>query len=343
MVIIMNPDATKQNIDEVVAIIESVGLEAKIMEGTQQKIVGVIGDKTRMASIAVDAMDGVEQSVEISKSYKLASREFHPQSSVIDVAGVKIGGGNLVVMAGPCAVESREQLLEAAKIVKAGGAQFLRGGAYKPRTSPYSFQGLEEEGLKYLAEAREVTGLRIVTEVTEVEAVENVCKYADMLQIGARNMQNFRLLKEVGRCNKPVLLKRGLAATLNEWLNAAEYIMNEGNQNVVFCERGIRTYETYTRNTLDLSAVAAIRHLSHLPIIVDPSHGTGKWRMVKPMAFAAVASGADGLMMEMHPNPARALSDGPQSLTPENYLEVMKGIQELHEFLQEKGLAIDTL
>ena len=343
MVIIMNPDATKQNIDEVVAIIESVGLEAKIMEGTQQKIVGVIGDKTRMASIAVDAMDGVEQSVEISKSYKLASREFHPQSSVIDVAGVKIGGGNLVVMAGPCAVESREQLLEAAKIVKAGGAQFLRGGAYKPRTSPYSFQGLEEEGLKYLAEAREVTGLRIVTEVTEVEAVENVCKYADMLQIGARNMQNFRLLKEVGRCNKPVLLKRGLAATLNEWLNAAEYIMNEGNQNVVFCERGIRTYETYTRNTLDLSAVAAIRHLSHLPIIVDPSHGTGKWRMVKPMAFAAVASGADGLMMEMHPNPARALSDGPQSLTPKNYLEVMKGIQELHEFLQEKGLAIDTL
>lgn len=343
MVIIMNPDATKQNIDEVVAVIESVGLEAKIMEGAQQKIVGVIGDKTRMASIAVDAMDGVEQSVEISKSYKLASREFHPQSSVIDVAGVKIGGGNLVVMAGPCAVESREQLLEAARIVKAGGAQFLRGGAYKPRTSPYSFQGLEEEGLKYLAEAREATGLRIVTEVTEVEAVENVCKYADMLQIGARNMQNFRLLKEVGRCNKPVLLKRGLAATLNEWLNAAEYIMNEGNQNVVFCERGIRTYETYTRNTLDLSAVAAIRHLSHLPIIVDPSHGTGKWRMVKPMAFAAVASGADGLMMEMHPNPARALSDGPQSLTPENYLEVMKGIHELHDFLQEKGLAIDTL
>ncbi len=343
MVIIMNPDATKQNIDEVVAAIESVGLEAKIMEGTQQKIVGVIGDKTRMSSIAVDVMDGVEQSVAISKSYKLVSREFHPQSSVIDVAGVKIGGGNLVVMAGPCAVESREQLLEAAKIVKQGGAQFLRGGAYKPRTSPYSFQGLEGEGLKYLAEAREATGLRIVTEVTEVEAVASVCKYADMLQIGARNMQNFRLLKEVGRCSKPVLLKRGLAATLNEWLNAAEYIMNEGNQNVVFCERGIRTYETYTRNTLDLSAVAAIRHLSHLPIIVDPSHGTGKWRMVKPMAFAAIAAGSDGLMMEMHPNPARALSDGPQSLTPENYLELMKGAHELHDFLQEKGLNIDTL
>lgn len=343
MVIIMNTDATTQNIHDVVEAIESVGLEAKIMEGTQQKIVGVIGDKTRMASIAIDAMEGVEKSVEISKSYKLASREFHPQSSIINVAGVKIGGGNLVVMAGPCAVESREQLLASAKIVKAGGAQLLRGGAYKPRTSPYSFQGLEEEGLKYLAEARELTGLRVVTEVTEVEAVESVCKYADMLQVGARNMQNFRLLKEVGRCNKPVLLKRGLAATLNEWLNAAEYIMNEGNQNVVFCERGIRTYETYTRNTLDLSAVAAIKHLSHLPVIVDPSHGTGKWRMVKPMAFAAVAAGADGLMLEVHPNPSKALSDGPQSLTPDNYMEVMHGVNEITTFLHKQGLAIDTL
>jgi 3-deoxy-7-phosphoheptulonate synthase len=343
MVIIMNTDATTQNIHDVVEAIESVGLEAKIMEGIQQKIVGVIGDKTRMASIAIDAMEGVEKSVEISKSYKLASREFHPQSSIINVAGVKIGGGNLVVMAGPCAVESREQLLASAKIVKAGGAQLLRGGAYKPRTSPYSFQGLEEEGLKYLAEARELTGLRIVTEVTEVEAVESVCKYADMLQVGARNMQNFRLLKEVGRCNKPVLLKRGLAATLNEWLNAAEYIMNEGNQNVVFCERGIRTYETYTRNTLDLSAVAAIKHLSHLPVIVDPSHGTGKWRMVKPMAFAAVAAGADGLMLEVHPNPSKALSDGPQSLTPDNYMEVMRGVKEITMFLHKQGLAIDTL
>ncbi len=343
MVIIMNPDATAQNIKDVIEAIEGVGLTAQIMEGTQQKIVGVIGDKTKMGSLAVDAMDGVEQSVEISKSYKLASREFHPQSSIIDVAGVKIGGGHPVIMAGPCAVESREQLFEAADIVKKGGAQFLRGGAYKPRTSPYSFQGLEDEGLKYLAEARERTGLRVVTEVTEVEAVETVSKYADMLQIGARNMQNFRLLKEVGRGDKPVLLKRGLAATLNEWLNAAEYIMSEGNQNVVFCERGIRTYETYTRNTLDLSAIAAIKHLSHLPIIVDPSHGTGKWRMVKPMAYAAIAAGADGLMMEVHPNPARALSDGPQSLTPENYLEIMRGIQKISAFLREEGLAIDTL
>ena len=338
MVIIMNADATAEQIKGVIQAINDAGLEAKVMEGTQQKIVGVIGDKARLATVPIDAMPGVETSVAISKSYKLASREFHPQSSVIDVAGVKIGDGTPVVMAGPCAVESKEQLFEAADIVKAAGAQFLRGGAYKPRTSPYSFQGLEDDGLKYLAEARERTGLRVVTEVTTVEAVEGVAKYADMLQVGARNMQNFGLLKEVGKCGKPVLLKRGLAATIDEWLNAAEYIMNEGNQNVVFCERGIRTYETYTRNTLDLSAVAAIRHLSHLPIIVDPSHGTGKWRMVKPMAFAAIAAGADGLMIEVHPNPAKALSDGPQSLTPENYQEVMAGVQKLSAFMKAEHI-----
>lgn len=279
----------------------------------------------------------------ISKSYKLASREFHPANTVVDVDGVKIGDGNVVVMAGPCAVESREQLLEAAKIVKAGGAQFLRGGAYKPRTSPYSFQGLENKGLEYLAEAREVTGLKVVTEVTEVEAVDAVAHYADILQIGARNMQNFRLLKEVGRCNKPVMLKRGLCATIDEWLNAAEYIMNEGNHNVILCERGIRTYETYTRNTLDMSAVAAVKHLSHLPIIVDPSHGTGKWRMVKPMSFAAIAAGADGLIIEVHPNPAKALSDGPQSLTPENYREVMRGVYKISDFMKAENLFTDYM
>ena len=284
-------------------------------------------------------MDGVEKTVAISKSYKLASREFHPRSSVVDVAGVKIGDGTPVVMSGPCAVESREQLFEAADIVKKAGAQFLRGGAYKPRTSPYSFQGLEEQGLKFLAEARERTGLRVVTEVTTVEAVDRVAAYADMLQVGARNMQNFGLLKAVGKAGKPVLLKRGLAATIDEWLNAAEYIMNEGNPDVVLCERGIRTYETYTRNTLDLSAVAAVKHLSHLPIIVDPSHGTGKWRMVQPMAYAAIAAGADGLMIEMHPNPAKALSDGPQSLTPEHFERVMNGVRKLSSFLREEGLA----
>mgnify|MGYP002624590543 CR=1 FL=1 len=278
MVIIMNPEATSQNIDEVIKAIKSVGLDAKIMEGAQQKIVGVIGDKTKLASVAIDALPGVENSVAISKSYKLASREFH------------------------------------------------------------SFQGLEVEGLKYLAEAREVTGLKIVTEVTTVEGIAPVADYADMLQIGARNMQNFGLLKEVGKCKRPVLLKRGLAATIDEWLNAAEYIMNAGNPDVVLCERGIRTYETYTRNTLDLSAVAAVKHLSHLPIIVDPSHGTGKWRMVKPMSLAAIAAGADGLMMEMHPNPARALSDGSQSLTPEHYRAVMSGIKKLAAFMRGENL-----
>ena len=339
MVIIMNPEATAENIKAVIRTIEDAGLEAKVMDGASQRIVGVIGDKRRLGDVTFEAMDGVEKTVAISKSYKLASREFHPRSSVVDVAGVKIGDGTPVVMSGPCAVESREQLFEAADIVKKAGAQFLRGGAYKPRTSPYSFQGLEEQGLKFLAEARERTGLRVVTEVTTVEAVDRVAAYADMLQVGARNMQNFGLLKAVGKSGKPVLLKRGLAATLDEWLNAAEYIMNEGNPDVVLCERGIRTYETYTRNTLDLSAVAAVKHLSHLPIIVDPSHGTGKWRMVKPMAYAAIAAGADGLMIEMHPNPAKALSDGPQSLTPEHFERVMNGVRKLSSFLREEGLA----
>ena len=338
MVIIMRPEATLENIAEVKKVIEAVGLEAKIMEGAQQKIVGVIGDKTKLVSVAIDALPGVESSVAISKSYKLASREFHPQNTIIDVGGVKIGGDEPVIMAGPCAVESREQLFEAADIVKSGGAQFLRGGAYKPRTSPYSFQGLEIEGLKYLAEARERTGLKIITEVTTVEGIAPVAEYSDILQIGARNMQNFGLLKEVGKCGKPVMLKRGLAATIDEWLNAAEYIMNAGMPDVILCERGIRTYETYTRNTLDMSAVAAVKHLSHLPIIVDPSHGTGKWRMIKPMAFAAIAAGADGLMMEVHPNPAKALSDGSQSLTAEHYIDLMNGVKKLAEFMRAESL-----
>ncbi len=338
MVIIMKPEASAQNIKGIVEVIHNAGLTAKVTEGVQQQIVAVIGDKSRVATVAFDAMPGVDHTVAISKSYKLASRESHPRDSVVNVDGIEIGGGTFTVMAGPCAVESREQLLTAAEIAKKGGAQFLRGGAYKPRTSPYSFQGLEEEGLKYLAEAKEKTGLRIVTEVTEVEAVETVAHYADLLQIGARNMQNFRLLKEVGRTNKPVMLKRGLAATIDEWLNAAEYILSEGNENVILCERGIRSYETYTRNTLDLSAVAAVKHLSHLPIIVDPSHGTGKWRLVKPMALAAVAVGADGLIMEMHPNPAKALSDGAQSLTPEHYYDLMTDVLKLKDFMRDEHM-----
>ena len=338
MVVIMNADATQADIEGVISAIEEKGLEAKVMEGAHQKIVGVIGDKTKLAATPLDAMHGVETTVAISKSYKLASREFHPASTVVDIRGIKIGDGTPVVMAGPCAVESREQLLETAQLVKEDGAQFIRGGAYKPRTSPYAFQGLEEEGLKYLAEAREKTGLAVVTEVTVVEAVDTVAAYADLLQVGARNMQNFGLLKAVGRAGKPVMLKRGLAATIDEWLNAAEYIMNEGNPNVILCERGIRTYETYTRNTFDISAIPAIKHLSHLPIIADPSHGTGKWRMIKPVSLASIAAGADGLIIEVHPNPARALSDGPQSLTPENYRDLMASVQKLSRFMKDEHI-----
>lgn len=338
MVVIMNADATQADIDGVISAIEEKGLEAKVMEGAHQKIVGVIGDKTKLAATPLDAMHGVETTVAISKSYKRASREFHPAATVVDIRGIKIGDGTPVVMAGPCAVESREQLLETAQLVKEGGAQFIRGGAYKPRTSPYAFQGLEEEGLKYLAEAREKTGLAVVTEVTVVEAVDTVAAYADLLQVGARNMQNFGLLKAVGRAGKPVMLKRGLAATIDEWLNAAEYIMNEGNPNVILCERGIRTYETYTRNTFDISAIPAIKHLSHLPIIADPSHGTGKWRMIKPVSLASIAAGADGLIIEVHPNPARALSDGPQSLTPENYRDLMASVQKLSRFMKDEHI-----
>ena len=338
MVVIMNADATQADIEGVIQAIEEKGLEAKVMEGAHQKIVGVIGDKTKLAATPLDAMHGVETTVAISKSYKLASREFHPASTVVDIRGIKIGDGTPVVMAGPCAVESREQLLETAEIIKEGGAQFIRGGAYKPRTSPYAFQGLEEEGLKYLAEVREKTGLAVVTEVTVVEAVDTVAAYADLLQVGARNMQNFGLLRAVGRTGKPVMLKRGLAATIDEWLNAAEYIMNEGNPNVILCERGIRTYETYTRNTFDISAIPAIKHLSHLPIIADPSHGTGKWRMIKPVSLASIAAGADGLIIEVHPNPARALSDGPQSLTPENYRDLMASVQKLSRFMKDEHI-----
>jgi len=326
VIIVMSPQASKEELQQVIDRVEAANCKVHLSEGRVRTIIGVIGEKKLMAELPLEAMDGVEKVVEVTESYKLVTREFKQEDTVIDVGGVLIGGENLVVMAGPCAVESREQLLESARIVKAGGAQFLRGGAFKPRTSPYAFQGLEEKGLELLAEAREKTGLKIVTEVMDVQSVPVVADCADVLQIGARNMQNFQLLKAVGRINKPVLLKRGMAATLNEWLNAAEYIMNEGNYNVILCERGIRTFEDYTRNTLDLSAVAAIKMISHLPVIVDPSHGTGVWKLVGPMARAAVAAGADGLMIEVHPNPAVALSDGKQSLTPKKFNLLMKDL-----------------
>ncbi|SDP78894.1 3-deoxy-7-phosphoheptulonate synthase [Selenomonas ruminantium] len=326
MIIVMSPNATKENLEKVVKKVEAAGLRTHISEGEEVTIVGVIGDKKKIANLEMNMMDGVEKTVRITEKYKLVSRNFHPEDTIVDVDGVKVGGKQIVVMAGPCSVESVEQLREAAKAVKAGGAQFLRGGAFKPRTSPYDFQGLAEDGLKMLRQVADEEGLKVVTEIVDKDDMELVGKYADIYQVGARNMQNFQLLKALGKADKPVMLKRGLSATISEWLNAAEYIMAGGNERVILCERGIRTYETFTRNTLDLSAVAAVKELSHLPIIVDPSHGTGRWQMVQPMARAAVAAGCDGLIIEVHPHPEVALSDGDQSLTPKNFNRLMEDL-----------------
>lgn len=336
MIIVMMPNSTEENLQEVIKKIEAEGLSYHLSNGVARTIVGVIGDKKIIGDLEMNALDGVEKTVRITEKYKLVSREFKEENTVIDVRGVKIGAGDITVMAGPCAVESREQLMEAAEAVKAGGAQFLRGGAFKPRTSPYDFQGLAETGLKMLKDAGEKYDLRIVTEIVDVNDVELISEYSDILQIGARNMQNFRLLQAVGKGKKPVLLKRGMSATISEWLNAAEYIVSEGNDNVIFCERGIRTYETFTRNTLDLSAVVALKELSHLPVIVDPSHGTGRWQMVRPMARAAIASGADGLIIEVHPHPEVALSDGDQSLTPKNFNQLMKEVNVIKKAMEMK-------
>ncbi|MDD7763615.1 MAG: 3-deoxy-7-phosphoheptulonate synthase [Selenomonadales bacterium] len=331
MIVVMKPKATKENIDKVIARIEAAGLKTHLSKGEEVTIVGVIGDKSKIANLEMNMMEGVEKTVRITEKYKLVSRHFHPENTVVDVAGVKIGGKKIAVMAGPCSVESIDQLREAARAVKAGGAEFLRGGAFKPRTSPYDFQGLAEDGLKMLRQVADEEGLKVVTEIVDKDDIELVGEYADLYQVGARNMQNFQLLKALGKAVKPVMLKRGLSATISEWLNAAEYIMAGGNENVILCERGIRTYETFTRNTLDLSAVAAVKELSHLPIIVDPSHGTGRWEMVRPMARAAVAAGCDGLIIEVHPHPEVALSDGDQSLTPKKFNSVMN---ELGKFVR---------
>ncbi|MFC2767402.1 MAG: 3-deoxy-7-phosphoheptulonate synthase [Mitsuokella sp.] len=324
MIIVMKPNATKENIHGMVKHLEKVGLKAHLSTGEDCTIIGVIGDRKKIAGLEVGMMDGVEKTVRITEKYKLVSRNFHPEDTIVDVAGVKVGGNAIVVMAGPCSVESEEQLREAARAVKAGGARFLRGGAFKPRTSPYDFQGLADTGLKMLRKIADEEGLRVVTEIIDKDDIDLVGAYTDLYQVGARNMQNFQLLKALGKAKKPVMLKRGLSATISEWLNAAEYIMAGGNENVIFCERGIRTYETFTRNTLDLSAVVAVKELSHLPVVVDPSHGTGRWQMVRPMARAAVASGCDGLIIEVHPHPEAALSDGDQSLTPKNFNALME-------------------
>ena len=329
MIVVMSPNATKENLQNVVKKLESMNLRTHLSTGDERTIVGVIGDKKIIANLEMEMMAGVEKTVRITEKYKLVSRDFHPQDTIIDVDGVKIGGNEIIVMAGPCAVENLEQLREAASAVKKSGARILRGGAYKPRTSPYDFQGLGEEGLKLLRQVADEFDMKVVTEVVDREDIALMENYADILQVGARNMQNFQMLKALGKSKKPIMLKRGLSATISEWLNAAEYIMTGGNENVMFCERGIRTYETFTRNTLDLSAVAAVKELSHLPIVVDPSHGTGRRPMVAPMARAAIAAGADALMIEVHPHPEIALSDGNQSLTPEDFQNLMANLGEI--------------
>lgn len=319
MIIIMKQHYTEDNLKNVINTIEGLGLTAHLSRGENTTLVGVVGDKRTLLAKNPELLPDVDRVIQVSETYKLANKKFKTEPTVIDVDGVKIGGDNFVIMAGPCAVESHDQLMDTALAAKAGGAQILRGGAYKPRTSPYSFQGLEIEGLKYMAEAREATGLKIITEVTSEHALEAAVNYVDIIQIGARNMQNFELLKEAGRINKPVMLKRGLSATIDEWLNAAEYIMSEGNEDVILCERGIRTFETSTRNTLDISAVPVLRSKTHLPIIVDPSHASGVRAYIAPLSKCAVAVGADGLMIEVHPCPEKALSDGAQSLNPEDF------------------------
>jgi len=331
VVIVMAHNATEADVETVVKRIESLGFRAHLSRGIERTIIGIIGDERRLAGVALEALPGVEAVLPILQPYKLASRVMREEGTVIRIGDVTIGSDTIQVMAGPCAVESREQLLRTAEEVKKAGARILRGGAYKPRTSPYAFQGLEEKGLEILAEAREKFGLLIVTEVMDPRTVPLVAEYADIIQVGARNMQNFFLLRELGKVNRPILLKRGLSATIEEWLLSAEYILSHGNPNVILCERGIRSFETYTRNTLDLSAVPIVKHLSHLPIVVDPSHGLGKWRFVTPMARAAIAAGADGLLVEVHPWPAEALCDGAQSLTPENFHNLIQEVKKIAE------------
>jgi 3-deoxy-7-phosphoheptulonate synthase len=319
MLIVMKTDATEKELDDVLERITRSGFSGHVSKGVERTVIGVVGQTYPELHEIFETLPGVEQVIPISKPYKLSSREFQPVDTIVKVGDIDIGGPELVIMAGPCAVESEEQVVETARAVKAAGADILRGGAFKPSTSPYHFRGLGPGGLEILARARAETGLAIITEVMAPQDVALVSKYADILQVGTRNMQNFSLLDEVGKARKPVLLKRGLSATIQEWLLSAEYILSQGNRQLILCERGIRTFETYTRNTMDISAIPAIKKLSHLPIIADPSHGTGKWHLVPPLALAAAAAGADGLMIEVHPNPDKALKDGPQSLNLENF------------------------
>jgi 3-deoxy-7-phosphoheptulonate synthase len=329
VIIIMNMKATENDVATVIKRVEKEGFRTHLSQGEERSIIGVIGDERRLDRGAIARMNGVDRVVPVLRPFKLASRDFQPEDSKISINGHTFGENKVLVMAGPCSVESREQMVETAIAVKEAGAHLMRGGAFKPRTSPYSFQGMGEEGLKILAEAREATGLSVVTEVMAPEQVELVAKYADVLQIGTRNMQNYALLNTVGQSKMPVLLKRGMMSTIEELLMSAEYIMSNGNHKVILCERGIRTFEKYTRNTLDINAVPVLKELTHLPVVVDPSHATGKWTLVKAASKAAVAAGADGLIIEVHPNPAEAFSDGEQSLKPHRFAELMAEVRQV--------------
>jgi 3-deoxy-7-phosphoheptulonate synthase len=332
MIIVLKSSAGDKEVQHIMEKVEALGLKPWLSKGIERCIIGVIGEEDKVRALPLEGFPGVEKVIPILKPFKLASLEYRSSPTKIEVAdGVEIGGKKIIVMAGPCSVENRDMIVETAKIVKNAGALGLRGGAFKPRTSPYSFQGLGEEGLRYMAEAKKETGLFIVTELMDVRNLDLIMKYADVIQIGARNMQNFDLLKEVGRTKMPILLKRGIASTVKELLMSAEYILSGGNPNVILCERGIRTFETFTRNTLDLNAVPALKSLSHLPVVVDPSHGTGRWGMVKDMAMASIAAGADGLIVEVHPNPEDAFSDGDQSLLPEKFKALMQAASRVTE------------
>jgi 3-deoxy-7-phosphoheptulonate synthase len=331
MIIIMKMNTAQKNIDAVVSRVEREGFKTHLSKGEERTIIGIIGDERRLDRGAINRMDGVDRVVPVLRPFKLASRDFQPEDSKISINGHVFGDRKVIIMAGPCSVESLAQMMETAIAVKEAGAHLLRGGAFKPRTSPYSFQGMGEEGLKILAQVREATGLHVITEVMAPEQVDLVAHYADVLQIGTRNMQNYALLNAVGQSNMPVLLKRGMMNTIEELLMSAEYIMSNGNHKVILCERGIRTFEKYTRNTLDINAVPVLKELTHLPVVVDPSHATGKWTLVKAAGKAAVAAGADGLIIEVHPNPAEALSDGEQSLKPHRFTEMMAEVKRVAE------------
>jgi 3-deoxy-7-phosphoheptulonate synthase len=329
MIIVMKKGSSAKQVSAVVARVEAAGYRVHLSEGEERTIIGVVGDDRPIDRTHFELLDGVEKTVPILKPFKMASRDMHPHDTIVSLDGVKIGGPQIVIMAGPCSVETRTQIVETALAVKEAGAQVLRGGAYKPRSSPYSFQGLGEEGLELLAEAREASGLPFVTEVMAPEQVSLVARYADMLQIGARNMQNYALLQAVGKVSCPILLKRGMMSTIEELLMSAEYILSSGNPRVALCERGIRTFEKYTRNTTDINAIPVIKEMSHLPVILDPSHGTGKWEYVTAVARAGIAAGADGLIIEVHPHPEEAWSDGAQSLKPEKFAQLVTQVRKI--------------